>query len=99
NHNPAFGYNTLEGYLEENCVRAMDQIINERFNISEDAKTRWKENDDGMHVFAAALYYVMKQKQFYDSGVGITEFLYNEVTGGELTKGNIVKVYNEFYGD
>ncbi|MBN2834390.1 MAG: hypothetical protein JXR48_05425, partial [Candidatus Delongbacteria bacterium] len=93
NHNPAFGYNTLEGYLEENCVRAMDQIINE------DAKTRWKENDDGMHVFAAALYYVMKHKNFYDSGMGITEFLYKEVTDGGLTKGNIVKVYNEFYGD
>ncbi|MBN2834394.1 MAG: hypothetical protein JXR48_05450 [Candidatus Delongbacteria bacterium] len=74
NHNTAFGYNTLEGYLEENCVRvvAMDQIINEKFNINEDAKTRWKENDDGMHVFAEVLYYVMKHKNFYDSGMSIT---------------------------
>jgi hypothetical protein len=29
NHNPAFGYNTFEGFIEEDCVQALEQIINE----------------------------------------------------------------------
>ena len=29
NHNTSFGYNSFEGFVEEDCVQALDQIINE----------------------------------------------------------------------
>jgi len=55
NHNPSFGYNSFEGYIEEDCVQAHDQITCERLGIAKEAHQRWKESDDGMHVFAVAL--------------------------------------------
>jgi hypothetical protein len=54
-HDPNFGYNTWEGYVEENCVRALDQVISESFGIARDAAERWHEEDGGMHQLAARL--------------------------------------------
>jgi hypothetical protein len=54
-HDPAFGYNSWEGYVEENCVRALDQVISESFGIARDAAERWQEEDGGMHQLAARL--------------------------------------------
>jgi len=59
NHNPAFGYNLFEGFIEEDCVQALEQIINEKFQVEVEAHKRWKQNDDAMHVFAVALYGLM----------------------------------------
>ncbi|MCA1633664.1 MAG: hypothetical protein LC802_08090 [Acidobacteria bacterium] len=64
NHNPSFGYNSFESFVEENCVRALDQLISERFKIEREARQRWREEDDGMHVFAVALYSLMKREDF-----------------------------------
>lgn len=64
NHNPSFGYNSFEGFIEEDCVQALEQIINEKLKVEVEARKRWKNNDDGMHVFAAALYSVMKEEKF-----------------------------------
>lgn len=43
NHNPSFGYNSFEGFVEEDCVQALDQIINEKLGIPRDARKRWQE--------------------------------------------------------
>lgn len=40
NHNPSFGYNSFEGFVEEDCVQALDQIINEKLKIGMDARQR-----------------------------------------------------------
>ncbi|HEX8035421.1 MAG TPA: hypothetical protein VF510_16310 [Ktedonobacterales bacterium] len=61
-HNPSFGYNTLVGLIEEDCVQALDQIISERFGVGRDPSTRWQASDDGLHVFAVALYALMRQE-------------------------------------
>ncbi len=55
NRNPQYGYNTWADYVEENCVRALDQVIGESFGIARDASERWRVEDEGMHVLAAAL--------------------------------------------
>ncbi len=56
NHNPSFGYNSFEGFIEEDSVQALEQVISEKFKVEVEARKRWKTNDDGMHVFAIALY-------------------------------------------
>jgi len=56
NHNPSFGYNTAPGYIEEDSVQALEQIVSEEFGISHNACEYWRQQDDGMHVLAAALY-------------------------------------------
>jgi len=64
NHNPSFGYNSFEGFIEEDCVQALNQVISEKFKVEVEARKRWKTNDDGMHVFAIALYSLMKEEDF-----------------------------------
>jgi hypothetical protein len=56
NHNPAFGYNTASGYIEEDSVHALEQIVSEGFGVGRDARKYWQEQDGGMHALAAAIY-------------------------------------------
>ncbi len=97
NHNPSFGYNTFEGYIEENCVQALDMIINEKFFPDYDPRKRWKERDGGMHVLAVALYSVMKQENYNERGEVFRDFLIRIVNESKLTPGGVEEIYNRFY--
>jgi len=97
NHNPAFGYNSLEGFIEEDCVQALEQIINETLKVEVEARKRWKDNDDGMHVFAIALYSVMKGGNFPAAGESFRDFLIRMIRTGRLAAGRIKPLYDAFY--
>ncbi len=97
NHNPSFGYNSFEGFIEENCVQAIEQLTNEKFKIAREAGLRWKENDDGMHVFAAALYQTLQDECYTGLNETFAEFLTRVIASGKLSAGKIEAVYNEFY--
>ncbi|HRJ99820.1 MAG TPA: hypothetical protein PL089_09435 [Ignavibacteria bacterium] len=99
NHDPSFGYNSFEGFIEEDCVQALDQIINEKLNIERDPRKRWKENDDGMHVFAVALYNIMKEDNYNSEKYIFRDYLIENINNGKLLNGNIKRIYNEFYPD
>ncbi len=97
NHNPAFGYNTFEGFIEEDCVQALDQVINEKMGISIDPHRRWKESDDGMHVFAVALYSVIKEEKYNERGEMFRDFLVRMILSEKLSPGKIKSIYDGFY--
>ena len=97
NHNPAFGYNTFEGYIEEDCVQALEQIASEKLNIEKDPHKGWKEKDDGMHVFAVALYKCMKEENYNHKGEIFRDFLVRKIKSGVLKAGKIKEIYDEFY--
>ena len=97
NHNPDFGYNTFEDYIEEDCVHALEQIVSERLKIEKEPHKRWKESDDGMHVFAVALYKCMKEENYNDKGEIFRDFLVRKIKTGVLKAGKIKELYNEFY--
>jgi len=97
NHNPAFGYNSFEGYIEEDCVQALEQIINEKLKIEREAHQRWKESDDGMHVFAVALYNVMREENYNQKGELFRDFLVRMIRNGKLSSGKIREIYDNFY--
>ncbi|HEY3251018.1 MAG TPA: hypothetical protein VGK25_07855, partial [Ignavibacteria bacterium] len=97
NHNPSFGYNTLDGLFEEDCVQALDQIINEKFNIAKGAKKRWKESDDGIHVLAIALYQIMKDENYNIKKEKFRDFLLRVVNNGTLMPGSVENYYDKFY--
>jgi hypothetical protein len=84
NHNASFGYNNFESYVEEDCVRALDQIIAERFGIETDARHRWQEEDDGMHVLTAALYDLMKHEKYDGRQENFRAFLLRVLHTGKL---------------
>ena len=62
-HDPSFGYNTAPGYVEEDSVQALEEIVSERFGVGHNPCKYWQEQDDGMHVLAAALYVGYKRAQ------------------------------------
>jgi len=97
NHNPAFGYNSFEGYIEEDCVQALEQMINEKLKIEREAHQRWKESDDGMHVFAVALYNVMKEENYNEKGELFRDFLVRMIRTGKLSPGKTKVIYDDFY--
>ena len=98
NHNTSFGYNTLDGLVEEDCVQTLEQLINEKFGISVEASQRWKKQDDGIHVFAIALYQVMKEENYNDKNELFRDFLVRNINSGKLGSGKIKEYYEKFYG-
>jgi len=92
-HNTDFGYNSFTGYVEENCVRALDQFVSETFSTARSPQERWREEDGGMHVLAAALYHTLKMQHFTE---GFRDFLYNSLQT-HLAPGNLKTVYDSFY--
>ena len=97
-HNPSFGYNTLEGLIEEGCVQTLDQIISEHFGVACDPRERWKQADEGLHVFAVALYATMTKD---GSGAQTRQGAFQDYLIKELQTtlrpGQIRPIYDEFY--
>jgi hypothetical protein len=60
-HDASFGYNTTDGYIEEDSVQALEQIVSEKLGIGHSACEYWRQQDGGMHVLAAAMYVGYKQ--------------------------------------
>ncbi len=98
NHNPSFGYNTPDGLIEEDCVQTLEQLINEKFGIETDARKRWKAQDDGIHVFAVALYQACKEENYNEKNEVFRDFLIRMINSGKLAAGKI-KSYNENFFD
>ena len=74
-HDPSFGYNSFEGLLEEGVVKVLDQFIAERLAIAVPATERWRKNDQGLHVIAAALYEVMREDRYDRTGGNAAAYL------------------------
>lgn len=55
-HDASFGYNTAPGYIEEDSVQALEQIVSEEFGVGRNAPEYWREQDGGMHLLATAIY-------------------------------------------
>lgn len=88
-HDPAFGYNTMEGVLNEDTVQALDQIISERLGVSRPPAMRWAEADEGMHVLAAGLYGMLKADGFDRTGGDIEAWMARAVGVGRLAPANL----------
>src|SRR5262249_23948262 len=74
-HDPSFGYNSFEGLLEEGVVKVLDQFIAERLGVAVPAAERWRTNDRGLHVIAAALYDVMREDRYDETGGNVASYL------------------------
>jgi hypothetical protein len=83
-HDPGFGYNSMEGILNEDTVEALDQIVSERLGVARDPAERWTTQDDGMHVLAAALYGMLKAEGYDRTGGSIEAWMGEAVKAGKL---------------
>lgn len=83
-HDPKFGYNSLEGLLDEDLASAVDQLIAERFGVARNARERWNSVDDGMHVLSAGLYGLMKRDGYARAGGNLEHWLLSKARSGAL---------------
>ena len=83
-HNPSFGYTTLAGYVEEDAVQALEQVVSERLGMAEPAGERWRKGDDGMHLLAAAIYHLIRETGFAENGGRFETWFIDTVAAGRL---------------
>jgi hypothetical protein len=98
NHNPSFGYNDFEGFVEEDSVQALDQIIDEQMNDAPlDPRKCWRDCDDGMHVLAVALYSQMLEDSFGDRNQTLRDYIVELSAADVLVPGWIEARHRSFY--
>jgi hypothetical protein len=74
-HDPKWGYKTLEGYLNEDVCQALDQIIDEVLSFAHNPADRWKQADEGIHILAAGLYSLLRHDGWQVDGGSIEQWL------------------------
>jgi hypothetical protein len=95
-HDPSFGYNTTAGYIEEDSVQALEELISEKFGVAHNPCQYWKEQDDGMHVLAAAIYADYKQASSANPTPYSTWFV-GAVQDGQLRGSKLQQTVQSFF--
>lgn len=83
-HDPKWGYTTLDGMLNEDMCEALDQLISEALGFGRNPADRWRQADDGIHVLAAGLYGLLRQDKWVETGGDIEQWLARAVAAGRL---------------
>jgi hypothetical protein len=95
-HDPSFGYNTTAGYIEEDSVQALEELVSEKFGVGHNPCQYWKEQDDGMHVLAAAIYADHKQASSANPTPYSTWFV-GAVQDGQLRGSKLQQTVQSFF--
>jgi hypothetical protein len=97
-HDPSFGYNTAAGYIEEDSVQALEQIVAEQVGAGRDERKYWKEQDGGMHVLAAAIYTRYKAA-LQRAPATYSDWLVHAVEDGELRGDKLRATIHTFFSE
>jgi hypothetical protein len=95
-HDPSFGYNTTAGYIEEDSVQALEQLVSEKFGVGRNACQYWREQDGGMHILAVAMYTGYKQA-YSATPVSYSQWFTHAVQNGQLRGGQLEKAVQSFF--
>jgi hypothetical protein len=96
-HDKSFGYNTLDGLVEEDSVQALEELLAEGFGMGHDSRAYWREQDGGIHVFAVAIYSLMKDRNFESAHESFSVFLKRMFREGRLSNGAIQQLSSAFF--
>lgn len=83
-HDPKWGYTTLDGMLNEDMCEALDQLISEALGFGRNPADRWRQADDGIHVLAAGLYGLLRQDKWVETGGNIEQWIARAAAAGRL---------------
>lgn len=97
-HNPSFGYNEFEGFVEEDCVQALEQTLTQSMGLQDDEQEYWRIQDAGMHVLAIALYELMAHGQLHP-GESFSTFFQRMVFTGELDNQHLIELNRKFWSE
>jgi hypothetical protein len=82
-HDPKWGYTSLDALLDEDLCEAVDQVISEALGVERSPAERWLA-DDGMHVLAAGLYGLLKQDRWNETGGNLERWIAAAAASGRL---------------
>jgi hypothetical protein len=88
-HDPKWGYTTLDGMLNEDMCEALDQLISEALGVARNPADRWRQADDGIHVLAAGLYGLLRQDKWTETGGSIEAWIERAAGTGRLAPANL----------
>ena len=83
-HDPQWGYTTLDGLLNEDLAQALDQLIGEALGGGRNPADRWRQSDDGIHVLAGAFYGMLRDDKWIETGGSLEEWLARAAGTGRL---------------
>jgi hypothetical protein len=88
-HDPKWGYTTLEGLFNEDIAQALDQLISEALGVARNPADRWCKADDGIHVLAGAIYGMLRHDRWMETGGSIEAWLAGAVRAGRFDPGRL----------
>jgi hypothetical protein len=88
-HDPAFGYNSIEGLFDEDLASSLDQLIAERLGTARNPAERWNDVDGGMHILSAAFYGLMNETGYARTGGDLERWLIGIATSGRLAPASL----------
>ncbi|UKK84329.1 hypothetical protein L7H23_17440 [Sphingopyxis sp. BSN-002] len=83
-HDPQWGYTTLDGLFNEDLTQALDQLIAEALGVARNPADRWRQSDDGIHVLAGAFYGMLRDDKWIETGGSIEAWLAKSVETGRF---------------
>jgi hypothetical protein len=83
-HDPRWGYTTLDGLFNEDLCQALDQIVSEDLGVGRNPADRWRKADDGIHVMAAGFYGLLRQDRWVREGGSIEAWVLDAARQGRL---------------
>jgi hypothetical protein len=88
-HDPKWGYTTLDGMLNEDMCEALDQLISEALGVARNPADRWRQADDGIHVLAGGLYGLLRDDRWVERGGNIEQWLASAAASGRLAPASL----------
>lgn len=83
-HDPKWGYTTLEGMFNEDICEAIDQLISEALGVARNPADRWRKADDGIHVLAGGLYGLLREDRWVETGGNLEQWIATAARSGRL---------------
>lgn len=96
---PAYGYTDLRGIVDEDSTQALDMIVSLKLGLDRDPREYWREQDNGMHLLAAAMYDAMIETGFAETGGVYEDWLIGALSGEVLSPAAIDRRARKVVGD
>lgn len=81
-HDPAIGYNTFPELLDESATQALDQLVADRMGFDQGPGARWRTADGGMHMLAAAIYQMLSEDRYGETGGNFADWFDSAIERG-----------------
>jgi len=94
-HDVSLGYNTANGYIEEDSVQALEEIISEQFGAGRDSCDYWRQQDGGTHLLATAIYTDYK-KALSENPEPYSTWFVHAIESGELLGSRLQNTVSSF---